>query len=155
MSKIYQLTNNSWIIRAGVTNSGLLFKNAEGYLYLSTTKRIEFKTMDDVIRRFGALKEETRENKDTQLSAINGFPVRHESVIVISEDPALYTKGTDVVFVAGYWGIKYNNGWTLALCPKQKTTQEYETAGPFRNRLEALNRLNVLNNVRNIEARNV
>jgi hypothetical protein len=154
MNKIFKLTNNSWIIRAGIDNSGLLFKNSEGYLFLSISKRIEFKTIEEVYTRFGHLKEEIRENKDTQLSIIDGFPVRHENITIISEKPPLYNKGTDIIFAAGYWCIKYPNGWTLTLCPKQKTTQEYDTSGPYRNRLESMNRLNSLKNIRNIEAHN-
>ena len=106
MPKIYQLTNNSWILRAGVDDSGLLFKNSEGYLFLNTTKRIVFKSMDEINKRFGKLQEEIRDNKDTKLSSIAGFPVRHDNITVVSEDPALYTKGTDLVFAAGYWCIK-------------------------------------------------
>ena len=154
MSKIYQLTNNSWILKSSVDDSGLLFKRINGYLFLNTTKRIEFKSIDEVTKRFGKLQEEIRENKDTQLSLITGFPVRHDNITILSEEPALYTKGTDLVFAAGYWCIKCNTGWNLAFCPKQKTTQEPDAVGPFKNRLEAMNKMNSLNNIRNIGSRN-
>jgi hypothetical protein len=153
MPKIYQLTNNSWIIRAGVDDSGLLFKKLEGYLFLSATKRIEFNSMNDVSKRFGKLQEEIRENKDTQLSIISGFPVRHDNITVISEDPPLYTKGTDLIFAAGYWCEKCATGWNLSFCPKQKTTQKPDVIGPFKNRLEAMNKMNSLNNMKVIESR--
>lgn len=153
MNKLVQLTAASWILRAGIEDSGLLFKRQHDYLFLSPTKRLEFASLDAVKSRWRNLKEEVLEETTVGTITINGFPVKHQDVTIVSETPALYNKGSSVVFAAGYWGLKFANGWTLALCPKHKTTLEHQTAGPYRNRLEALNQLSALNNKRNLNQR--
>lgn len=150
MAKITQLTKNSWFIRnnTNLDYTGLLFFKNQSYTFISPTKKLNFSNMDDVAKRFGKLKED---NKTTvsEKSAINGFPVKHENFTIISETPPLYTKGFGKSeFIAGYCGIKYDKGWTLAFCPKYSTCNEYEYCGPYRNRLEALNHISSLNNKR-------
>ena len=143
MSKMLQLTSNSWLIRASSGTSGLLFKTDEGYLFMSPSSRMEFESYEDVEKKFGKLKIEER-NDETEVSAIAGFPVRHEHIVVHSEKPAHYTIGGKVIFAAGYWGLKFPKGWTLVLCPKLKTTQDYESVGPFRSKLELSNHVTML-----------
>lgn len=149
MSKMLQLTSNSWLIRATSGTSGLLFKTDEGYLFMSPSSRMEFEDLDAVKKKFGKLEIEQRQDED-EVSQINGFPVKHDHIVVQSEKPPLYTTGGRLVFAAGYWGLKYPNGWTIAYCPKQKTTQDYESVGPFRNKLELSNHISMLNTQANL-----
>jgi hypothetical protein len=151
MSKMLQLTSNSWLIRATSGTSGLLFKTDEGYLFMSPSSRMEFEDLDAVKKKFGKLEIEQRQDED-EVSQINGFPVKHDHIVVQSEKPPLYTTGGRLVFAAGYWGLKYPNGWTIAYCPKQKTTQDYESVGPFRNKLELSNHISMLNTQANLSA---
>ena len=37
---------------------------------------------------------------------------------------------------AGYWGLKFANGWTPVFCPKVETTTTYESIGPFTTKVE-------------------
>ena len=143
MSKMLQLTSNSWLIRASTGTSGLLFKTDEGYLFMSPSTRMEFDSYGDVEKKFGKLKIEERQ-EEVEVSAIAGYPVRHEHIVVQSDKPPLYTIGGKVVFAAGYWGLRFPKGWTLVLCPKVKTTQDYETVGPFRTKLELSNHVTML-----------
>lgn len=148
MAKITQLTQHSWLIRnnTNLDYTGLLFLQNQKYIFMSPTKRFEFDDMDAVAKKFGKLKEDTK-SAPSEKSAINGFPVKHENFALVSEDPPLYTKGFGKTeYLAGYCGIKYDKGWTLALCPKYATCKEYGYCGPFRNRLEALNHISALNN---------
>lgn len=151
MSKMLQLTSNSWLIRATSGTSGLLFKTDDTYLFMSPTVQLEFDNYEAVEKKFGKLALEQR-NDDEEVSHIGGFPVKHEHIVIQSEKPPLYTTGGRLVFAAGYWGLKYPNGWTIAYCPKQKTTQEYESVGPFRNKLELSNHISALNTQANLQA---
>lgn len=151
MSKLVQLTPNSWLIRAGSASSGILFKGKDEYLFLSPTSRTTFADMDAVEKKFGKVEAVTRVEEE-EVSHIRGYPVKHQGIEVLSEDPPLYNKGGTVVYAAGYWGLKFTNGWTQAYCPKQKTLQEYEHVGPFSNRLEMLNHLSTLNTQSNLKA---
>lgn len=153
MSKMLQLTPNSWLIRStssGLKGSGLLFKSETGYLFMSPTSRQTFNDLDEVEKRFGKLTQEQRQDEET--SQIHGYPVKHKEIVIHSEEPPLYTTGGRVIFAAGYWGLKFPNGWTTAYCPKQKTTQEYDSVGPFRNKLELLNHISMLNTQENLKA---
>ena len=151
MSKLLSLTPNCWLIQAGVENSGLLFQNTQGFLFLSTSKRLEFKTFDEVRKRFGTLVTDVSKIKKAQQLYINGYPVKHQDMQEVSVEPPLYVKeGGKAVFAAGYWAIRFAHGWTLAYCPKQNTLQENEHSGPYRHRLEALSQINTLNNHKNM-----
>ena len=149
MSKMLQLTSNSWLIRATSGTSGLLFKTDAGYLFMSPTSRVEFETYEAVEKKFGKLSIEQRQDEN-EVSHINGYPVKHEHIVIKSEKPPLYTTGGKVVMAAGYWGLKFPNGWTIAFCPKESTTTQYESVGPFRNKLELSNQISMMNTQANL-----
>ncbi len=140
-----KLTTKSWLLGFGNENPSLLFETNRGFLYLSLKQRIEFSTLDEVITKFGDLIVNDLQPEKLAVSDIDSFPIKHIDAVVTSIDPPRYTRGGSVVFAAGYWGLKYSNGWTLTFCPKQNTLISYDTIGPFRNRLEALNQINSLN----------
>lgn len=150
MSKMLQLTSNSWLIRAQMGTSGLLFKTEDTYLFLSKSGRMEFEDWAAVEKKLGKLTLEQRQD-DKEVANINGFPVKHENITIKSEKPPLYTTGGKVVFAAGYWGLKFPNGWTIAFCPKEATTQTYESVGPFTNKLELSNHISMLNTQANLK----
>jgi hypothetical protein len=149
MSKMLQLTSNSWLIRSTAGTSGVLFKIDAGYLFMSPTGQSTYEDYAAVEKKFGKLSIEQRQDED-EVSQINGFPVKHDHIVIQSEKPPLYTTGGKIIFAAGYWGLKFPNGWTIAYCPKQKTTTDYESVGPFRNRLELSNHISMLNTQANL-----
>ena len=153
MSKMLQLTGNSWLIRASSGVSGLLFKTDEGYLFMSPNARTEFDSYEDVEKKFGKLKLEERV-EDQEVSQIAGYGVRHEHIMVHSEKPPRYTIGGKVIYAAGYWGLRFPKGWTLVFCPKLKTTTDYESVGPFRSKLELSNHVTMLTTQEAIQSSN-
>lgn len=151
MAKCLRLTDNSWIMRIGDTIGGLLFKRDETYLYMTPTSKSTYNSLDDIEARFGKLVFVERETqvKDTTL---NGYPLKHFDIEIVSENPPLYRKaGGKAEFAAGYWGLKFNQGWTQAFCPKKQTLDTNEHVGPFKNRLEMINHLNALNTRMNLD----
>lgn len=152
MSKMFQLSPNSWFIRQASGAAGLLFKQVDGYLFMSPSSRREFADFAAVETVVGKLVLESRVDEE-EVSNIAGFPVKHQGITVVGEDPPLYNVGGKVVFAAGYWGLKFTNGWTQAYCPKKDTTEAYESVGPFKNRLEMLNHLSTLNTADAIKGR--
>lgn len=151
MAKILQLTENSWIFRAGDSNSGILFKIDEGYLFMAQKTRQTFASLDDVKKKYGNIKIVEREEV-VDNSTLNGYPVKHANTKTVSEMPPVYTKDNGKTeYVAGYWGLLFPQGWTGAYCPKRATTTSYESIGPFKNRLEMLNHLSTLNTNANLK----
>lgn len=150
MAKIVQLTTNSWLLRAGDAASGLLFRNADGYLFMNPKSRMTFSTIEDVEAKFGTLREIPREQEVVTL-VHNGYPVKHPGFTGVTDMPPIYTKeGGKTLFAAGYWGLRFNQGWTQAFCPKKDTLDSNKHVGPFKNRLEMLNHLTMLNNTENL-----
>ncbi len=154
MPKVIQLTTNSWLIRANTLKAGLLFKLPDEYVFMSTDKRISFATYQDVEKRLGKLEVEPPK-VDKILSTIRNYPIKHSNITIISEDPPLYKKNGNTVYAAGYWGLKFQGGWTQAYCPKHETCEKYETVGPFSNRLEMLNHISKLNTISHLKNENV
>lgn len=154
MSKLLTLTDNAWLIRAGESNSGLLFKLDDGtFSFLGPSSRSSFKSMDEVTKKFGRLKLIEREVIEDANQTINGYPVKHRGFVAIENVSTPQYKRTsgNTIFVAGYWGIKFPQGWTQAYCPKITTLDGYESVGPFKNRLEMLNHLASLNNYEHLK----
>lgn len=150
MAKITQLTSHSWIIKNNTNRdyTGILYDNGDGFIFMSPSKQLNFSSMEEVTKKFGKLKEEARDIVIDNEN-INGYPVKHHGIVKRSDDPPLYTKGeSKTQFAAGYWGVEFQHGWTLAYCPKYSTCEQYQHVGPFRNRLEALNNISSLNSRR-------
>lgn len=151
MAKILQLTENSWIFRAGDSNSGILFKTDEGYMFMGPKTRTTYTSLDEVKKKYGNIKVVEREEV-VDNSTLNGYPVKHSVITKVSDMPPVYTKDNGKTeYVAGYWGLLFNQGWTQAFCPKKSTIDANESVGPFKNRLEMLNHLSTLNTNANLK----
>ena len=146
-AKISQLTDNTWIFKGGHEKTGLLIKIENSYKFYSTegTQRF-FSDFSKVEKYFGKLKDEGSKNVIT--NNISGYPTKHDDIVIISNDPAIYTKtGSTVKYYAGYYALKYEGGWSPVFCPKVETCESYENIGPYRNKIEVRVEVNKLNNV--------
>jgi hypothetical protein len=151
--KCLQLTAKSWLLGSGTEDGGLLFNKGGSFLYLSLKKRIEFATLDDVASAFGGLSVEALRATDDAVRTVGSYPVRHNDATVVSEQPPLYKRTNGVVFAAGYWAVMRESGWMCVFCPKQDSIADHKAEGPFRSRLEALNRISSINHNRHIGTR--
>ena len=86
MTKMTQYTEKSWFLQMPSGDHGFLFKNENGYLFLSLKTRIEFKSLDDVEKKFGKLTKEKKQ-KIEEINEIHGFPVKHDQVEMKQENP--------------------------------------------------------------------
>lgn len=135
-AKITKLTDNSWIVRGGHKKIGVICKIQDGYNFFPTegTKR-NFSDYEKLEKYFGKLKIESE--KEVSTDNINGYPLKHSDINIISEDELTYSKiGSEIVFKAGYFGIRHKGGWVVTFCPKEATLSGYETIGPFRSKVE-------------------
>lgn len=145
-AKISSLTDNTWILKGGYEKTGLLSLKDSIYTFYSSegTMRI-FSDFSKVEKYFGKLKED--EEKIQLVNNISGFPVKHDKIEIISEDPPIYKKEeSSMRFYAGYYGLKYEAGWSMVFCPKVETKDSYQSIGPFRNKIEARVEINRNNN---------
>ena len=143
-----QLTPNSWLMNSDTGMIGLLCKKDQQYKIYSPTEIQSFDDHNSLLKHYKNLKFiEERESVNKQKTEyINGYPVKHHDIVVMDDgNIPLYTKGGNAVYCAGYWAVKFNNGWTQCFCPKATTMTENECEGPFKTKLEMLSRISVLN----------
>lgn len=156
VSTIHPITENSWFIRSGEGSIiGLMYKlEGDTYLVANKVEKKYFNTFDDIKETYGTLEIKERTLKKTN-DTVNGYPVKHEDIEIVCEDPPMYYKTNGKTeFVAGYWGLLFKNGWSPAFCPKASTVLSNEAIGPFKNRLEMLNQIASLNSQINLGVNN-
>jgi hypothetical protein len=77
--------------------------------------------------------------REPELGNIDGYPVKHNTFFDSSMDPvpnyARTAKGRDR-YAAGYYALRFPQGWTNSFCPRLNTLGDYEHAGPFKTKLE-------------------
>lgn len=154
MIVLTSLTDNSWIIKTKEF-LGVLFKTSKGYNIKTQKVSLDFDDLDQISTKYGKISYKDKEI-DTISDNINGYPVKDKNFVVIDKENNKYSKKNSyststVEFYAGYWSIRYPNGWGLNLCPKVSTIDSYEHQGPFRTKLECTNNNNILNTRDNLD----
>lgn len=152
--KLSQLTDNSWVFKHN-SAFGLLFKIKDQYNLKTSTSSMNFCSISDIEQKFGKVSYEERESYNSD-NNINGYPVKDKNFVIKDETKLIYVKKnsydiSNVEFYAGFWSIKYPNGWASNLCPKVSTTEQYQSQGPFRTNLECKNNNHLLNTRENVK----
>jgi hypothetical protein len=140
--ELREMTPTSWILQHNGVRIAVITVSGDGLTAIGRLERKAFKDIEDLARFIGSKVEIVQQVEDDQgdvLGDIDGYPVKHANIETVggSELP-LYRKGK-VQHSAGYYGIKFKNGWVSSYCPKHTTLSDNEFIGPFRNRLEMLN----------------
>jgi len=94
------------------------------------------------------VEEHTGLTKELVSGEISGFPIKHKSYANVSLEPfPSYTKTekTKELYAAGYWALKFQQGWTHAFCPRLATLAEYDHIGPYTTKLEMLHQISQKN----------
>ena len=135
-TKIIKMTDNSWIVNGGHNKKGIVIreKDRSYNFYPTSTDKRHFADMVQLEKYFGKLVISDEKNIS---SNINGYPIKHLDAEIISNEELTYKKvGSNIVFLAGYYGFKQKAGWVVNYCPKKSTAESYETVGPFRSKIE-------------------
>ena len=120
-------------------------------------------TVSDVVETFPSMAEmiekknisivrRTRElTSKTVDGEVYGFPTNHtphNTLWKVKLKLPIYTKNdkSSSFYCAGYYIVKYNKSFVGEFMPKLITLQRYEYLGPFKTKIEQLERLKVMNN---------
>ena len=120
-------------------------------------------TVSDVVETFPSMAEmiekknisivrRTRElTSKTVDGEVYGFPTnhtQHNTLWNVKLKLPIYTKNdkSSSFYCAGYYIVKYNKSFVGEFMPKLITLQRYEYLGPFKTKIEQLERLKVMNN---------
>lgn len=113
-----------------------------GFVYVHNTERKMFPTIKLLSKEFNVTFETTlpkKEKSDEHLCydyPCNGRP--YNGLWDVKHQFPVYTKTSKSksFFCAGYYIIKFNNGWVKSYCPKFITLNRYEYQGPFKSKAE-------------------
>ena len=157
--KLQQISDVAWLVNQGEQHVGILNKDVQSkFTYITGRNVVKFDDEFEVVEHFGNAslftELDNREAVKQDDYYVKGYLVDYPEPFVVDEDhPAyderlpLYTKleGSDVLYAAGYYCIRFNKGWKYAHGPKLVTIQKYGYEGPFHTELEARQRMKFLN----------
>jgi hypothetical protein len=139
--KCIRLTTSAYLVGFGTQQAGLLLNQGDQLLYLTTKQRLVYSSLEQFEKRYGQLDYDNLTGGTSELTEISGFPVKHSDAVLVSAEPANYSRSGHSLYAAGYWAVSRDSGWALAFCPKQTTIDQSKTVGPFKTRLEVFNKI--------------
>ena len=124
-----------------------------GYVYVHNQERhryasIKLLTKDhNVVFDSGTVKKEKSVPQEHQ---VYEYPVAQRPWNIlwdIKHQFPVYTKTnkSKSFYCAGYYTIKFNNGWVKSFCPKFITLNRYEYQGPYKTKFEMQEQLRLAN----------
>lgn len=138
------ITETSWILQQDGNRIALITKNNNKLHALGKLDQVLFDDFKALENYLGSkLEVEKHEDEEvSELGIISGFPAKHAGAQAIegSELPVYRRSSTSNTFyAAGYYGVRFPNGWVQSYCPKLATLKENEFIGPFTTKLEMQN----------------
>lgn len=127
-----------WILEEQGNRVGMMNLNEGDYV-------IKLKKKDIVLHSLDELKKHHIEFAGRDLShggqmTVMGYPTDQEDVFNIQKinDYPCFTKkpNTKSIHAAGWYGVKFKNGWVQSFCPRLTTVTSYESVGPFKNQTD-------------------
>lgn len=145
------LTENSWILLGDGNRLGLV-NSADNKI--TVIGQITPKTYDNIEalqKRLGSkitIEKNIPAVKELELGEVFGFPVKHNSTHDLESEPVpnyLRSAKSKDRYAAGYYAIKFANGWTPWFCPRLTTIAEHEFLGPFKTKIEMNHQISAKN----------
>lgn len=137
------LEDKFWILEDNGQKVGTIRSNENGVTLTVGKQNQTFKKLDELKQKMKV----SFTGKDVvvtekQEHEVHGFPCKTKPfnpIYDLKRKLPLYTKteGSQSFFCAGYFCIKFDNGWVPAYCPKLITLGRNEFMGPFKTKLEA------------------
>lgn len=158
-----QLTENSWMLadaKSGKTVGMVNFKNNK---FVLLGKKQEFDTLEKTAEFLGGKLLDTANEEDVVMSEpvtdINGVPVKHaaacefetQTLDGVSIETYRIKAGYRKVYAAGYFGLKFKNGYVTAFCPLFKTLVDNGFIGPYNNQIDMEFHVNKINKGESIQ----
>lgn len=143
--------NKCWIVEDGGIKIGTIMANPDGVVYQHDHQREQFKNLKLLSDRYNIIVEKTPPKKiPMQPYTVYDYPCEHKPHNVlwdVKHKLPIFTKSakSKSFFCAGYYIVKFNNGWVKSYCPKLITLNRYPYAGPYDTFEEMQERLRIAN----------
>ena len=138
------LKNKFWIVESEGNKVATIQASEDGgFVHVHDEARERFASIKLLSKAHNVIfdnttpkKEKTQESHD-----VHGFPISQKPWNVlwdVKHQFPVYTKTSKSksYYCAGYYIIKFNNGWVKSYCPKFITLNRYEFQGPFKSKAE-------------------
>lgn len=139
------LKNKYWIVENKGAKVGTIQAVDEGgFVYVHNQTRERFTTIKLLSKAHNVMFDNAASKKEkivVESHDVYGFPVSNKPWNVlwdVKHQFPVYTKTSKSksFYCAGYYIIKFNNGWVKSYCPKFITLNRYEFQGPFKSKVE-------------------
>lgn len=139
------LKNKYWIVESeGNKVATIQAVEDGGFVYVHDNERERFTTIKLLSKAHNVVFDSTSTKKEkiiTESHEAHGFPVTNKpwnTLWDVKHQFPVYTKTSKSksFYCAGYYIIKFNNGWVKSYCPKFITLNRYEYQGPFKTKTE-------------------
>lgn len=143
--------NKCWIVEDNGHQIGTILTNPNGVIYQHDQTREQFASLKLCSDKYNIIVDKTPPKRViTESNSVYGYPCEHKpnnSLWDVKHRLPIYTKGTKSksFFCAGYYIVKFNNGWVKSYCPKLITLNRYPYAGPYDTIEEMQERLRIAN----------
>jgi hypothetical protein len=148
------IKNKFWIVE----NSGNKIATIQaieegGFVYVQNQARQRYPTIKLLSKEHNIVFDDVVGKKDKaalQEHSVHGYPVSNKPWNIlwdVKHQFPVYTKTnkSKSFYCAGYYIIKFNNGWVKSTCPKFITLNRYEFRGPFKTKTEMQEQLRLAN----------
>jgi len=144
--------NKCWVVEEDNGKKiGTILATPKGVVYQHNKKREQFASLKLLSDRYNIIVERTPPKKTvTEAHDIYGFPCDYTAHNILWDVPKklpVFTKGrkSKSFFCAGYYILRFNNGWVKSYCPKLITLNRYSYAGPYQSLEEMQENLRIAN----------
>lgn len=147
------LKNKFWIVEdEGEKVATIQVVDDGSVVYVSSSERKKYASIKLLSKDYNIVfDKEGKKSRDvkTEYDA-HGYPVSSKPWNVLYDVKhrfPIYTKTSKSksYFCAGYYIIRFNNGWVKSFCPKFITLNRYDYQGPYKTKLEMQEQLRLAN----------
>ena len=143
--------NKCWVVEDNGNKVGTILTNPYGVVYQHDQTREQFASLKLLSDKYNIVVDKTPPKRIiTESNTVYGYPCEHNAnnaLWDVKHKLPIFTKGkkSKSFFCAGYYIIKFNNGWVKSYCPKLITLNRYPYAGPYDTAEEMQERLRIAN----------
>jgi len=138
--------NKFWIVENQGEKIATIQAVEDGtFVYVDTSDRKKYPSIKLLSKEHNIVFDNTvvkKERVEQKNHTVHGFPVKQKPWNIlwdVRHHFPIYTKTSKSksYYCAGYYLIKFNNGWVKSNCPKYITLNRYPFKGPFKSMAQA------------------
>lgn len=152
MLKLNTVTSDSWVVKTPEQEViGILTKTPGYYSLMINGARYRFGDKASLQKYFnGALNGVSEKFSVNAVSNfVAGYPVSHQTMFAPEQgihSLPVYRKAetSTTLYAAGYYCVKFPNGWAPAYCPRVSTLENFGYVGPYSQKKAMREQLSLL-----------